>query len=80
MERNYFQKGNVFGLIVGFITFASSWIYCMATYGFLFGVGLGWLPSIIVAFFAYLAAVLLWGPLAVLLALLVAYTVMQMMR
>lgn len=36
--------------ITGFITFVSSWIYCIATYGYLFGVGLGWLPSMIVAF------------------------------
>lgn len=30
-------------------TFIGSWIWCIASYGFLFGVGLGWLPSIIVA-------------------------------
>lgn len=35
--------------ITAFITFVGSWIYCMAEYGFLFGVGLGWLPSIFVA-------------------------------
>lgn len=38
------------------IIFAVCWIYCIATYGFLFGVGLGWLPSIIVG---YLGA-LIW--------------------
>jgi hypothetical protein len=27
----YFEKGNVFGLIVAFITFVSSWIYCIAS-------------------------------------------------
>ena len=31
------------------IIFISCWIYAIATYGFLFGVGLGWLPSAIVA-------------------------------
>jgi len=31
------------------IMFIGCWIYCIAVYGFLFGVGLGWLPSIIVA-------------------------------
>ena len=35
--------------ITGTVTFVGSWIYCIATYGYLFGVGLGWLPSIIVA-------------------------------
>lgn len=31
------------------IVFIGCWIYCVATYGFLLGVGLGWLPSIIAA-------------------------------
>lgn len=44
--------------------FAGSWIYCIATYGYLLGVGLGWLPSIIVAGIA----AFLW-PLIALLAL-----------
>lgn len=39
-------------IITGFIVFIASWLYCIATYGFLFGVGLGWLPSIIVAVIA----------------------------
>jgi len=36
----------------GFIVFIGSWIYCISTYGYLFGVGLGWLPSLIVAIIA----------------------------
>ncbi len=35
--------------IVGLVTFIASWIYCISEYGYLFGVGLGWLPSFIVA-------------------------------
>lgn len=31
------------------IIFIGSWIYCIATYGYLLGLGLGWLPSLIVA-------------------------------
>lgn len=31
------------------IVFIGCWIYCVATYGFLLGVGIGWLPSIIAA-------------------------------
>jgi len=31
------------------LIFIGSWIYCIASYGFLLGVGLGWLPSLIVA-------------------------------
>ena len=36
-------------VITWIVTFIGSWIYCIAAYGFLFGVGLGWLPSAIVA-------------------------------
>ena len=35
--------------ITGAIMFIGCWIYCIATYGFLLGVGLGWLPSAICA-------------------------------
>ena len=35
--------------ITWFLIFIGSYIYCIATYGFLLGVGLGWLPSLIVA-------------------------------
>lgn len=37
------------GLVTGFIAFVVLWIYCIAEYGFLLGVGLGWLPSSIIA-------------------------------
>jgi hypothetical protein len=47
------------------LIFVGCWIYCIATYGFLFGVGLGWLPSLIVAYIASL----LW-PAAVLIVVL----------
>jgi hypothetical protein len=55
-------------LITGFIVFIASWIYCIATYGFLFGVGLGWLPSLIVAYIAGL----LWPLLVIAVLLLIA--------
>lgn len=43
-------------LLVWVVVFAASWIYCIAEYGYLLGVGLGWLPSVIVA----TLAALLW--------------------
>jgi hypothetical protein len=46
------QWYNIGFIITALITFVGSWIYCIATYGFLLGVGLGWLPSIIVAYIA----------------------------
>lgn len=46
---DYVEIYGVGAYITGIITFIGCWIYCVATYGFLFGVGLGWLPSLIVA-------------------------------
>ncbi len=39
-------------VLVGFIAFAASWIYCIFAYGFLIGVALGWIPAMIVGFIA----------------------------
>ena len=36
-------------VVTGVIVFIGCWLYCIATYGFLLGVGLGWLPSLICA-------------------------------
>ena len=66
MESSYWDTGRRVGLVVGAITFIASWIYCIASYGYLLGVGLGWLPSLIVAVVAYFASMLLWGPVALL--------------
>jgi hypothetical protein len=51
---------------VGFITFICSWIYCINEYGFLWGFGLGWIPSFM------LAAILgfLWPVLAIILVIM----------
>lgn len=48
-SETYFGIGLILGLFTSALTFLGSWIYCIITYGFLFGVGLGWLPSAIVA-------------------------------
>jgi len=44
--------------------FLGTWIYCIATYGFLLGVGLGWLPAAIVG----VIAGLLWPLIALAIA------------
>ena len=36
-------------ILTGVVVFIGSWIYCINEYGFLIGVGVGWIPSIIVA-------------------------------
>lgn len=45
MKDDWYEIG---GILFGGLTFLASWIYCIATYGYLLGVGLGWLPSLIV--------------------------------
>jgi energy-coupling factor transporter transmembrane protein EcfT len=79
MEKRYFERGAGYGAWAGLITFVISWIYCIASYGFLFGVGLGWLPSLIVAAVAYLLTMLLWGPVALVLGLLFFLAVINLM-
>lgn len=55
--------------ITAILTFIVSWIYCIAAYGFLLGVGLSWLPSIIVA----IIAGVLWPLLAAAIIAVVAF-------
>jgi hypothetical protein len=49
------------------VLFLGCWIYCIASYGFLLGVGLGWLPSAITA----TVVSLLWPLIAIALLVLV---------
>lgn len=68
-KRWYARVGYVIGGIVGLLLFVGLWIYCIATYGFLSGVGLGWLPAAIVAVIIGLLLRFLWGPLLFLVAI-----------
>lgn len=45
------------------VTFGCAWWYCVSTYGFLFGFGLGWLPAAILAMLVGAAVWIAW-PLA----------------
>ena len=58
------------GGLISFIVFVGSWIYCISEYGYLLGVGLGWLPSMIVAFLAYI----LWLPALIILFAIFYYS------
>lgn len=53
--------------VVAVPTFIGCYIYCIVSYGFLLGVGLGWLPSAITA----VVAGLLWPIVLVAIAVLV---------
>ena len=70
--QNDSESYNIGFWITAFITFIGSWIYCIATYGFLLGVGLGWLPSIIVA---VIAGAL--GPLIALAIVVIAFFIFK---
>lgn len=59
----------VISALIALATFVACWIYCVDAYGFMLGVGLGWLPSAIAA----VAAFFLW-PLAALVVLWVFST------
>jgi hypothetical protein len=41
--------GHFSAYVLGILTFLGCWAYCAFHYGFLFGFGLGWLPSAIAA-------------------------------
>ncbi len=59
-------------IITWLITFVISWIYCVVEYGYLLGVGLGWLPSLIVA--TILGA--LW-PLVLLVLMIIVFLILK---
>jgi hypothetical protein len=50
------------GAIVGVLTFVACWIYCISEYGFLLGVGLGWLPAMICAYLAFFLTIVFGVP------------------
>lgn len=58
--------------ITGVLTFIACWLYAIATYGFLLGVGLGWLPSAIVA----VIAAYLW-PLLLIVVIVIAVLIFK---
>jgi hypothetical protein len=63
-------------LFTAAIVFIGAWIYCIATYGFLLGVGLGWLPSLIVAVIAGLLWRIIFWLLVVVMAI-IAYLLLR---
>jgi hypothetical protein len=56
----YATIGRISGTIAGWLTFIGAWGYCVATYGFLFGFGLGWLPALILSWLVAWATSFLW--------------------
>lgn len=59
-QKNYYDIGFWITAVIAFI---ACWIYAIAHYGFFLGVGLGWIPSLIIA----IIAGLIWPLIAVVL-------------
>lgn len=57
----YFAVGRILGGLAGIATFIGGWIYCVAHYGFLIGVSLGWIPAGICAAVVGGLVMFLWG-------------------
>jgi hypothetical protein len=77
---SYIEIGYILGALAGILTFIAAYIYCIVTYGFLFGLGLGWLPSMILAVIVGWVVVILWGPILVVFSLGLIGTVLVILK
>ena len=68
----YFDAGMVVGLFVGCLTFIAAYLYCAYAYGIPMGLGLGWLPSGILAVAVGWFAMIVW-PVPVVLTGIIPY-------
>jgi hypothetical protein len=59
-QKLYPQISKVMAWIAGVVTFIGAYIYCISEYGFLFGFGLGWFPSALLAAIVYVFMLALW--------------------
>ena len=53
--------GTIPAVVVALAAFVGCWIYCVAHYGLLLGLGLGWIPALVVSAVAGVVALVLWG-------------------
>lgn len=58
----YTGVGGVLGVLAGILTFFGCWIYCIASFGFILGLGLGWIPSGFIALIVGGVVTFLWLP------------------
>ncbi len=68
MGNLYAGIGIALGGLSAAAVFIGAWAHCVATYGFLFGLGLGWLPAAISAGLALILIRWLWLPIIAVLA------------
>lgn len=69
-----YQAGVVIvGGLTAIVVFVGAWIYCISEYGFLLGVGLGWLPAVITAIIVGALVGFLWPLIALGIGISVLY-------
>ena len=73
-RRTYTDIGWICAALTGPATFLGIWIYCAVTYGLLLGLGLGWIPALMLALVVAVATIFLW-PVAAIVILYVIYRV-----
>jgi hypothetical protein len=78
--KSYLEIGVLLGWIAGILTFIAAYIYCIAAYGFLLGLGLGWLPSGILAVIVGFLTAFLWGPVLFAVCILVVFIILSTKR
>jgi hypothetical protein len=65
IARFYFTIGGVIGGLVSVGLFVATWAFCIANFGTVFGVAMGWIPAVIAGVLAGVILRRFWGPLAV---------------
>jgi len=68
--RLYLRIGGTAGGVLGVVAFVAVWALCIANFGLVFGVALGWIPGVVIALPVSIAVRLGWAPLLVAIALL----------
>lgn len=60
----YWRIGQALANVSTTIIFFALWIFCAFHYGFLYGLGFGWVPAIIMAFVLWFIIAAGWGLIA----------------
>jgi hypothetical protein len=71
MRKFYMVVGGGVGGVLGVLVFLATWIYCVARFGLVFGIALGWIPGAIVGVVLSLLVTWLWLPLVLLAAFVI---------
>ena len=68
--RLYLRVGGAAGGLLGVVAFVVVWALCIANFGLVFGVALGWIPGVVLALPVSIVVRLAWAPILIAIALL----------